>query len=409
VRAGSFRLRLVSIEQRTLVSRQTDMIATGFVFETGVSYVSEGCGALWKAKVVELANFTCPSNRKVLIALGLILACSVAGSAFSLHAEDMAPASRAKFGDEKRWQAIAPGRVEPISGEIKVVASKADLIGEVLVKAGDKVSAGEPLVRLHDPEFYARLDSVEAQVAMRKRARDDQGPSSRATDRRKAEDAVADAEQSVLDARAAFDRTSLDKRAGRASEPDLDSARFVLLRAEHDLTQQSADLHKLEADRTTPLPTQAEGQLNVARAQLRAEHAAIEKLTIRAPITGTVLEVNGKPGEMASPSAPQPLVLLGDVSALRVRAELDERDFGETKIGQAVSVRPEAFPGRELPGTVSFIAPIVEPPRTGSRGQRDEAEIDVVEVLIELADPGPLVVGMKVNAYFRYDGAGSQH
>ena len=95
-----------------------------------------------------------------------------------------------------------------------------DLIGEVLIKAGDKVSAGEPLVRLRDPELYARLASAEAQMAMRKRARDDRTPSSWATDRRKAEDAVADAEQVVLNARAAFDQAVLEKRAGRASETD---------------------------------------------------------------------------------------------------------------------------------------------------------------------------------------------
>jgi HlyD family secretion protein len=343
--------------------------------------------------------------RKVLIALRLILAYLISSSAFLLHAEDTPP-SHPKAGDEKRWQAVARGRVEPRSGEIKIVAPIPDLIGEVLVKAGDKVSAGEPLVRLHDPEVYARLESAEAQSAMRRRARDDQAPSSRATARRKAEDAVAVAQQAVLDARAAFDRTAQEGRAGRGSEADLDSARSALSRAEDDLKQQRADLHKLEADPTTPLPTQAEGQVNVARAELSAAQAALEKLSIRAPISGTVLQVNGKPGEMASPSAPQPLVLLGDVSALRVRAELDERDLGEIKIGQSVSIRPEAFRDRELPGTVSFIAPIVEPPRTGTRGQRDEADINVVEVLIELADPSPLAVGMKVDTYFR---SGSQH
>ena len=201
-------------------------------------------------------------DRKFAIALGLLIACSIAGSGLLLHAEGTSPASRAKPADEKQWQAVAPGRVEPISGEIKVVAPIADLIGDVLVKAGDKVSAGEPLVRLRDPEPYARLASAQAQIAMRKRARDDQAPSSRAADRRKAEDAVADAGQAVLDARAVFDRTALDKRAGRASESDFESARSALSRAEDELNQQKADLRKLEADPTTPLPTQVEGQLN---------------------------------------------------------------------------------------------------------------------------------------------------
>jgi HlyD family secretion protein len=330
------------------------------------------------------------------------------GSGLLLHAQDTAP-SRPKPADEKRWQAVAPGRVEPISGEIKIVAPIPDPIGEVSVKAGDKVSAGEPLVQLRDPEPYARMASAEAQIAMRKRAREDQAPSSRAADRRKVEDAVADGEQAVLDARAAFDRTALEKRAGRAPQSDLDKARSALSRAEGDLKQQKAELRNLEADPTTPLPTQAEGQLNVARAELWAAQAAIQKLTVRSPIAGTVLQVNAKPGEMAAPSSPQPLIVLGDVSALRVRAELDERDFGQIKIGQAVSVRPEAFRDRELAGTVSFIAPIVEPSRTGTRGQRNQTDIDVVEVLIDLADPGPLAVGMKVDAYFRYDSTSAQH
>jgi HlyD family secretion protein len=87
-----------------------------------------------------------------------------------------------------------------------------------------------------------------------------------------------------------------------------------------------------------------------------------------------VLQVNAKPGELASPSSAQPLLVIGNVSALRVRVELEERDFGETKIGQPVLVRAAAFPGREFAGKVSFIAPIVEQgrihasvPATGSR------------------------------------------
>jgi len=176
-------------------------------------------------------------------------------------------------------------------------------------------------------------------------------------------------------------------------------------RAQDRVRQQRADLRKLEADSATPLPTQTEGQLNVARAELWTAEAALEKLTIRAPIAGTVLQVNAKPGEIAGSSPARPLVLLGEISSLRVRAELDERDFGEIKVGQAVSVRPAAFRGREFPGTVSFIAPLVEPSQNGPRGQRNQTDVDVVEVLVDMAEPGPLAVGMKVDVYFRYDTA----
>jgi hypothetical protein len=66
------------------------------------------------------------------------------------------------------------------------------------------------------------------------------------------------------------------------------------------------------------------------------------------------------------------------------------------------SARASSAGGTSSPSALA----VLEPPRTGTRGQRDEADINVVEVLIELADPGPLAVGMKVEVYFR---SGSQH
>ena len=104
---------------------------------------------------------------------------------------------------------------------------------------------------------------------------------------------------------------------------------------------------------------------------------------------------------MAAPSSPDPLVVLGDLSALHVRAELDERNIGEISLGQQVVVRADAFRGREFAGKVSAIAPIVQAGHINSPGSRNLADFDVTEVEIDLDDPGPLMVGMKVDAYFR--------
>src|SRR5262249_61458662 len=131
-----------------------------------------------------------------------------------------------------------------------------------------------------------------------------------------------------------------------------------------------------------------------ARTELAAAQAAIEKMTIRAPIGGTVLQVNSKPGEVASPSGAQPMVLLGDISALRVRAELDERDFGEIKVGQPALVRASAFRGREFAGKVSSVAPLVDAGRINARDQRGLTDVRVVEVLVGLAEGRPVAVGM---------------
>src|ERR1044071_4827584 len=113
-----------------------------------------------------------------------------------------------KPAPERRWLAVAPGRVEPPSGLIKVAAPTVGIVSKVLVRINDTVFAGEPLVLLKDDEIQSRYAAAEAQAGMRKRLRDEQPASGKAADRRKAEDAVADAETAVFEAQMAVDRAA---------------------------------------------------------------------------------------------------------------------------------------------------------------------------------------------------------
>ncbi len=310
--------------------------------------------------------------------------------------------SSTRAAEDTRWLATAPGEVEPGSGEIKIGSSVAGRIADVLIKAKDTVFAGELLVRLEDDDLRARVKVAEAQAAIQKRVRNnDDAASTRSADRRKAEDAVADAEKAVVDARSAVDRSSAAIRKNNAPESALAAARMELSRAQDRLNQQQAELRKLDAQSNVPLPTQPEGQLNIARAELAYANAVLEKMIIRAPIAGTVLQVNAKAGELASPVLP--LVLIGDVSTLRVRAEVAGLNIGAIKLGQLVLVRAASFREREFAGKVSSIAPSVEPRRIGEDGQRPPSDSKFVQVFVDLIDPGPLVVGMSVDVYFRPD------
>ncbi|MBX9775066.1 MAG: efflux RND transporter periplasmic adaptor subunit [Xanthobacteraceae bacterium] len=303
--------------------------------------------------------------------------------------------------DRKMWVAVAPGRVEPWSGEIRIGSAAMGRVGDVLVKANDTVFAGEALVRLDDEEVRNRHAKAELQYTFRKRARST--ASGKAAERRKHEDAVADAESAVVTARAAVDRASAAKRS--RSGDDLAVARKNLANAQEQLRDRRVELAKFDVDATGTAAGDPEGLFATARLDLRAAEAAVENLIVRAPIDGTVLQINVRPGELASPSAQQPLVVIGDVSKLRVRAEIDERDYGDIKAGQRVVVRSPAFRGRDVAGTVSSVAPIIEPGRIGARGQRSPTDVSVAEVVIDLAEPGPLAVGMKVDVYFSRDGA----
>ena len=260
----------------------------------------------------------------------------------------------------------------------------------------DTVFAGEPLILLNDDEIQARYAAAEAQVGMRRRLRNEQAATGKANDRRIVEDAVADAETAVFDAQTVVDKAAIQWRSSGVPTAALTSARSALVRAQEELARRQAQLRGLDA----PLLTPNEAQVVSARGDLALARVNLEKLKIRAPIDGTILQLNINPGELATPSALQPVLSIANLTTLNVRAELDERDVSEIKLGQAASVRAAAFPGKEFAGTVTSIAPVVEPSRLGARGAEQPDRCRCVEVVVKLAQPGPLTTGMKVDVYF---------
>src|SRR4029079_5071018 len=225
---------------------------------------------------------------------------------------------------------------------------------------------------------------------MRQRLRDEQKVTGAAQERRKAEDAVAEAETAAFEAQTAVDKAAMAWRATGAPGATLTSARAALARAQDELVKRKDRLRGVDA----PLLTPNEAQTTSARGDLALARVNLEKLRIRAPIDGTVLQININPGELAAPSALQPLALVANLSTLNVRAELDERDVAEIKVGQTASVRAAAFPGKEFAGTVASIAPMVEPSRLSARGSNSRADVDAVEVVVKLSQPSPLATGM---------------
>src|SRR5208282_4339970 len=128
---------------------------------------------------------------------------AVVGLAF---AETSAP--QKPVTDDKNWQAVAPGLIEPRSGEIKVTAPAIGAISEVMVQSGDKVTADEPLVRLEDEAARARVATSQAE-----------------------------AEAAVVQTRESFDAAIKAKRGGSGSDADLAAARTAWSGAQERLVQ----------------------------------------------------------------------------------------------------------------------------------------------------------------------------
>jgi HlyD family secretion protein len=302
------------------------------------------------------------------------------------------------------WAASAAGRIEPAGGEVRIGAQMPGRIAEVLVGQSDKVVSGDPLVRLDDEELIGRVNAALAEATVRKRERDNAELSTGkpAQDRRSAEDGVASAERQLVQAREEFDRAYKGRRA-QSPDGDVEKARDGVVKAKEKLEQARATLRKALAVDGLPAPTRPEVALTAARADLSAADAALERTRIRAASTGTALQVSAKVGETATPSPEQVLVTVGDLSSLRVKAEIEERDIGKLRVGQAAIIRSDAFPGKDFDGKIATLGLALGPSRIGQRGPRKPTDVDMLEITIDLVGQPPLLPGMRVDVYLKPD------
>jgi HlyD family secretion protein len=305
------------------------------------------------------------------------------------------------------WAASATGRVEPKSGEVHVTAEVPGRIVDIPASLNDRVKAGDLLVRLDDDDAFTKVLGAKAEEQVRVRERNEEDARGLQLERRNAEDAVSSAERAVFGVQQEYDDALDKKRKDNGSEEDVDKARTKLEDAKKKLTDQRANLASVNAKSGMPLPTRLESALQVARAELTGAELGVEHTRVRAAFEGTVLNVTAKVGEVAAPSPDNTLLVFGDLTSMKVRAEVEERDAAKIHVGQRVVVRADAYPDQDFEGRVGSIAQSLSQPNIVSRGPRRPNDVEVLEAVIDLDGVPPLLTGMRVDVFFKLDATAS--
>ncbi len=305
------------------------------------------------------------------------------------------------------WAASATGRVEPKDGEVRIASQVPGRIIEVSATTNDKVQAGDVLVTLDSEDLDEKLLAAQSEAEVRVLERDEEPATGLALERRQAEDALNVSERALFKAQRAFDAAYVASKRPGGNADDVKELREKLAEAKTKVADDQKTLETVLAKAGLPLPTRLESSLLVARTDVAQVENALDRTHVRAPADGTILNVWAKVGEMASPSPDASLVLFGDISSLRVRAEVEERDVTKIRIGQRAVVRADGFPDKDFEGVVTQIAPALGSPRITSRGPRRPNDVEVLEVLISLDGTPPLLTGMRVDAFFRHEASAS--
>lgn len=251
----------------------------------------------------------------------------------------------------------ATGEIQPRT-KVNISAHVVAKIQKLYVNEGDRVVKGQPFLMLEQNVFVADRDQWAAQL-------------------RSAETAVAKQQVALDDATVKLTRAKRLYTAGFFTAEQLENAQ---------LAERSA---RLQLDETEDVVSQ--NRANLERAQ-----TDLGKTVIYAPISGQVISLTAKEGEvvvsgtMNNPASV--IATIADMSEVLAEVDVDETEIVQVRPGQRATLKVDALPERAYHGTVSEV---------GSSGYGRAAQPDVTffRVKIQLDDSDArLRSGMSVRA-----------
>jgi len=226
------------------------------------------------------------------------------------------------------------GIVEPLA-TVEVKSKASGEVLELLVETGDNVKQGDLMVRIDPRTVRNRLAQADAEL------------------------------------KAARSRRTISRSQMKRAELLVQKRTFT----EADLEQAALEL--------------ANAQSQVVSTEVAVENAriAVDDTEIRAPISGTIIEKPVEKGQVISSPTQDfgggtPLLKMADLSAVQIRALIDETDIGKVSSGMLARVTVAAYPNQPFAGEVLKIEPqaVVE------------QNVTMFAVLISIQNPDDLLM-----------------
>jgi len=277
----------------------------------------------------------------MLIRKYMIPILAVAGTVFAIYTvrsenKPIKPALPVAEPARSPFKAFVAGAgiIEASSQNIAMGSPLPGVVWTVPVKVGDRIKAGGVLFTIDDRAAKAELASRQASLAVAEQTLSRLKNLPRPEEVPAAEAQVREAAASLADNKAQLDlwESVTDKRA--VSTDDVNRKKFAVTASEARLERAKADLALLKAGAWGPEIDVAKSQVDSAKAQVLDAQTEVDRLTVRAPIDCTVMQVNVRVGEFAPAGVTStPLMLIGDMDTLHVRTDVDENDAWRIKLG----------------------------------------------------------------------------
>ena len=247
--------------------------------------------------------------------------------------------------------------------KIEVAAKVPGKVAWIGVEKGDKVTQGQVLVRLEDPEYRAQVLQAKGNVGNLEAKLGELERGSRPQEIAKAKADFESARADLVDYGLTLKRTRALVSDGVLSRQTLDDAqdRYDAQAGKVSSLEQSYALEKL-GPRDEEISSMR-AQLDQAKGALAYAAAQLEGTIIRAPVSGTILERNAEKGEFVTTGfvgdrgAKGYVVSLANLNDLDVELDIDQNNFAKLKPAQPAMITTDVYPDRKCFGHIEEVSP----------------------------------------------------
>src|SRR5215207_10192509 len=337
---------------------------------------------------------------------------------------------------ELKSTVTASGEVRPIRF-VNLTSEVQGRITDISVNPGDKVTIGQPLVRVDPTQLES---SAEAQAASAQAAISDVQNARTAVSSAEnaiavsqqqllaAEASLAQARQSVNTAQTAVDREQVNLETARrelkrtteliesgvASRSEFDTAQDRLKTAQVALKTSQAQLESAKiaveeskarvnqqrvavtdaqngVKRARESVSTSEARANAQQAMYRGQASQRSKAVTVSPLTGVVVDIPARVGQFAVAGlSTTSLMTIADMTTINVEVNVDETEIAQIEVGQPAKVKVDAMGEREIAGTVVQKNPLAvsrsDTSGSGLGNRVNVQEAKEFKVIVELKD-----------------------
>jgi HlyD family secretion protein len=340
--------------------------------------------------------------RKFLLPLLALL--GIGGAVFVLLKSTPPPAVSAPLSEPAPAPFAAyvsgSGLIESPTTNVAVATAASGIVVAVDVKVGQQVRRGQSLFRLDDKSKLAEIARQRAaiELAQLKATKSERGTRPEEIASQQAQ--VAQAQVSLDDAKKqlALRESIPDPRAISRDEVLQQQANVRL--KEEQLRYAQNQLQLLKAGTWQPDIDIARADIESAKLQLRQLEVDLERLTIRAPIDGEILQINIHPGELATSSGNSSPILMGETRRFHVRAEVDENDAWRIEPNARATAYPRGRRDVAIPLEFVRIEPYVGAKKNLSGESSERVDTRVLPVVYEFSSPAiRLYIGQQLDVF----------